>query len=147
MSNNLLLDYITPDWQITWDTKQITYEIPGFEFKGPGWYHKDNTWMLIVPTKIQEVYTIQVFFDRDPRGGFAAIAEAPVRADLAVKAATSNITGLLVLLIGMVVMIPLFAFLIYKFGINSIFMIPGILVVFSIIMSRINKSKNYEKKT
>lgn len=111
-----LLQLITPDWTITWDTKQIVEEIPGFEFKGAGWYTKSGSWMLIIPTSTADVFTIQVFYDRDPRQGFAAIAGAPIRAHdgQVVVAAQPSFGGLIVLLVGMIVLIPLSAFLFVK---------------------------------
>jgi hypothetical protein len=140
---NVLLKYITPDEQMTWDTKQIADEIPGFEFKGPGWYFKENSSMLIISTSTQDVYTIQVFFDRDPRPGYGAVMEAPVRATDGTSMITEqrkiNYGGLMVLLVGMLIFMPLSAFILAKFHMWGVVMMLAFAVVWGIVARRTGK--------
>jgi hypothetical protein len=134
MSNNKLVDFITPDEKMTWTIKQIASEIPEFEFLGPGWYNKDKSWMVFIPTLIKDVYDIQLWYDRDPRLGFVAFADAPVRSHTVVppvKTKTPPIGGLLILAIGMLVLLPLSIFVTHKFGFYwgvGIMMVVGLLV-------------------
>ncbi len=128
---NRLLEYITPDWQITWDTKQIAAELPGFVFRGPGWYYRENSWLLIINTDIPDVYTLQAFFDRDPRKGFETIVGAPVRTEAETKKTKQPFQygGLIVLIIGMGILPPLSGFLLHKFGMWGM----GMLLVFAFL--------------
>lgn len=126
---NRLLEYITPDWQIDWDIKQIAEELPGFVFRGPGWYYRDNNWLLISNTDIVDVYTIQAFFDRDPRRGFAALLDAPVRLEIETKKTKKPFKwGFIVLIVGMIFILPLSMFLTHRFGTWGI----GMLLIFSL---------------
>jgi len=79
MAVSQLVDIITPDDHFTWSIHQLAQEIEGFQLKGPGWYSKKGTWMLVINTDIVDVYTLLVFYDRDPREAFKAIYKAPVR--------------------------------------------------------------------
>jgi hypothetical protein len=146
MSNNRLIDYITPDETMTWDTKQIAEEIPGFEFLGPGWYTKSGSWMVLIPTMVKDLYTIQVWYNRDPRGGFAAFVEAPLRATDAVqpKTTTSNAMGLLVVLVGSLLMIPLSVFIVRKLG---IYWDLAIMVALWVVIDRIVRAVSNRRKT
>lgn len=148
---NKLLEYITPDWQITWDTKQIAEELPGFNFLGPGWYYRDSSWLLITNTDIADVYTLQAFFDRDPRLGFASLVDAPVYLDKVgvQKKPTKQpfqYGGLIVLVVGMLMMLPLSFFLLHKFGTWGV----GMLLVFALFwgqFARWIKHRGEGKKT
>lgn len=134
---NRLLEYITPDWEITWDTKQIAEELPGFTFLGPGWYYRDSSWLLITNTDIADVYTLQAFFDRDPRLGFASLVDAPVYLDKVgapqPKKKPFQFGGILVLVIGMCILMPLSVFLIHKFGVGGL----GMLLVFAFLWGQL----------
>lgn len=125
-----LLKVITPDFQATWTIKEIEDQLNGFKVNGPGWYFKDGTSMLVVATDMQDVYTILVYFDRDPRESFAAMVGAPVQLAKNGKQDTSNsLAGLIVLLLGMVVLVPLAGFITHKFGfMGLILMAIGTLV-------------------
>lgn len=116
-SSTPLLNLITPDWQINWTTKEIAEELPGFKFLGVGWYSKDGAWMLIINTDTLDNYHLQVWYDRDPRNGYDAIAQAPVRAhnELSPQAEPIQYMGLLVFVIGLVMFLPLSGFLFHKF--------------------------------
>ena len=145
---NRLLEYITPDWQITWDTKQIAEELPGFVFRGPGWYYRDNSWLLIINTDIADVYTLQAFFDRDPRKGFETLVDAPVRLEAEPNKTKQpfQFWGLIVLIVGMLIMLPLSGLLLHKFGTWGM----GMLLVFALFwgqFARWIKHRSEEKKT
>lgn len=118
---NQLVRYVTHDDQFTWSKEEIAKELPGFHFKGPGWYSKDGTWMLIIGTDVADIYTLQVFYDRDPRIGYRAIAEAPVHSTDVVEAAVATVertfsySGLIVMVVGMFIMLPLSVFLLHNF--------------------------------
>ena len=134
--------------QITWDTKQIAEEMPGFQFVGPGWYSKEGTWMLIVPTSLQDVYILQVFFDRDPRPGFQALSELLVR-NLPKEEKESeplHYGGLIVLLVAMVIIIPLIGFASKKLGLGVIPILFALVIIWTSILRWIRK-RNMENKT
>jgi hypothetical protein len=86
-----LLQDLTPDEQYTWTLEQLQKEIEGFDFQGPGWYHKDGTWMLVIGTNTPGTYIFHVFFDRDPRIGYKALALAPVHMNAATTATVSKV--------------------------------------------------------
>lgn len=145
---NKLLEYITPDWQITWDTKQIAEELPGFVFLGPGWYYRDNSWLLITNTDITDVYTLQAFFNRDPRKGFETLVDAPVRLGEELKKTKQpfQFSGLIVLVIGMCIIMPLSGFLLHRFGMWGL----GMLLVFAFLWGQLARwfsRSSTEKKT
>lgn len=78
MKESILLKVITPDEQFTYTIKQVKEELAGITFRGPGWYSRQGTWMLAIATETKDVYTFMVFFDRDPRRAFYAMAKALV---------------------------------------------------------------------
>lgn len=151
-SSTPLLKLVTPDWQATWTSKEIAEEIPGFEFKGAGWYSKQGSWMLIINTDTPDVYTLQAFYDRDPRSGYAAISEAPIRVHDEPSAKTEPIQygGLVVLVIGLFVFLPLSGFLIHRFGGWGTVMSVGFVFMWwrvSKWLSHRTKKPEEEKKT
>lgn len=83
---NKLLSTITPDWEFSGSIERIKNEFDGFLITGPGWYSKAGTWVLSVATEVAGNYMLLVFFDRDPREAFKAIALAPVKLLVKVKA-------------------------------------------------------------
>ena len=137
-----LLKHLTPDEQFTWTRAQMLEEIPGFIFSGPGWYCSQGSWMLIIATHTQDVYTLQVFYDRDPRLSFLAVAEAPVRTQESVISSIKrpvSYGGLIVLLVGMLVMLPLSAFLLHKFGNWGVLMLLAYVAVWGYITRLLDK--------
>lgn len=74
-----LIKGITPDWEFSGSIERIQKEFDGFLVSGPGWYAKQNTWVLAIATGSTDTYTLWVFFDRDPRIAFSEIAHAPVK--------------------------------------------------------------------
>lgn len=147
MPMNRLLQLITPDWQITWDTKQIAAELPNFVFQGPGWYNNQQSWLLIINTDLADVYTLQAFFDRDPRPGFWAMAEAPVRLGAEPKKTRQpfQFGELLVLIVGLFILLPLSGIVLHKFGIWGM----GILLAFAFLWGQFARrfSHRAEKKS
>lgn len=104
---NSLLKAITPDWSTTGTLKDIEGEIPGFTMQGHGWYFRDGSSMLITPTDRSDVWTLMVFFDRDPREIFTTFGAAIVREGARTEVKRPNLWGALVMVIGVLVLIPL----------------------------------------
>jgi hypothetical protein len=110
---------ITPDEQYTWTRQEMAQQLPGLAFTEPGWYSRQGTWMLIAATDIADVFALQVFYDRDPRSMFKAIAEASVRltdqAAAVVKSAV-NWKFYIFMAVGILLIIPLDLFMFSKLG-------------------------------
>ena len=113
-----LLQLINPDWQTTWSGKEIAEEIPGFQFQGAGWYQRQGNWLLVINTDTPDVYTLQVFYDRDPRIAYEAMAKASVHLHDQVPTESKPVRygGLLVLVIGLFLFLPLSAGLMHWLG-------------------------------
>lgn len=144
-----LVRHITPDDQYTWSKDEIATEIPGFHFAGSGWYSKDGTWMLIVGTDTPDIYTILVFYDRDPRDGFLSVAEAAVHSEDKVvqpEATTIISKGLIVWMVGILIMLLMAPIVIHKFHNWGWLIFLGFGFIWGQVGRFVSRKKKEEKK-
>lgn len=73
-----LLKSLVPDEQLTLTPEGAMKEIEGFSFQGPGWYITELGSMLVVATDVINTYIFSIFYGRDPRLAYQAIATARV---------------------------------------------------------------------
>lgn len=95
--NNEPLQSMEPDWSEIWSSKKAEAELPGFIFRGLGWYlNKDDSMLVLpygtvsktTPTKRTGVYPegtklymFCVYASRNPAETFNWIINAPTRQD------------------------------------------------------------------
>lgn len=84
-----LLKSLVPDEQLTLTPEGAMKEIEGFSFQGPGWYITELGSMLVVATDVINTYIFSIFYGRDPRLAYQAIAMARVNSISEVKAIAS----------------------------------------------------------
>lgn len=70
-----------PDWTLLETPENAERELPGFKFKGPGWYLTVEQTLLIIPTHQGNWFTFCFWTRHNVGDAFGWIVNAPTRDD------------------------------------------------------------------